>query len=843
MTKRELVSIVLPLYNREKTIERAVKSVLNQTYTNLELIVVDDCSSDRSVDIVNAIDDKRLRIVKLKKNGGACRARNRGIDEANGEYIAFQDSDDEWALNKLEIQLNALKNSKADVNFCAFNRVSKKKSTRIPKRDFKISKQGKWLAQELLKDNFISTQTILAKREVFRKVRFDEKLPRFQDWDLAIRLAQNYTLSYVDNSLVNVYIQDDSITRNGKKGLKALEILLNKYSDICERNPEIMRAFLYKKCILGYKSGMNMRTETKKYLRGGFNLKIFYVWLWSMLKKRKRSEQRERNIITRFRTWATNHQPVILGVLVFLLLLVSMVLHYLAGPGDLWGVNYNYDSGFFSDSIDVELYADGPLVPKLTKLRYTLNGDDPSVSGKVYDEPIRLEKKDDISVYTITAAFCYARMKCGTPVTKTYVLGDNLSDDVDLDFISITSARKNLYDYDTGIMVKGKTYDDNVASGKYNGRLMVPGNYSQRGDEWVRDAHVTMLGAGTGEVLLDTDLGIAISGNTSAALPVKSIKLAANKKYGYEKFVFDFGGSGTLNSDLAKLEKYNSIRLRSGAQDQTYGNIRSSVVSRLAEQAGFPGCTATKRVIVYLNGKYYGIFDAQQNYSDSFLTKRFNLNESDMIIKAKGAELSALKDAGLMDLFNADLNDRENKEKLEAKVDMDDYLRYYALEILWNNTDWPQNSFEMWRYTGTADRKNKYSDGRFRFLVYDTDLTYQTEQSHVYFKYSNGDTFESIMENRARAKGSTLVNVLKSDYYREKFIDILREYINGALRTENVLSVIESEANVIDRQMRVNYSEARYDIWREQIDLMKKAASERNDAIKIDIKKYFNVDL
>ena len=92
-----LVSVIIPLYNREKTIQRAVDSVLNQIYTNIEVIVVDDGSTDDSVKMLHKYGgDERVKVFCQPQNKGANAARNRGIREARGEYIAFHDSDDAW---------------------------------------------------------------------------------------------------------------------------------------------------------------------------------------------------------------------------------------------------------------------------------------------------------------------------------------------------------------------------------------------------------------------------------------------------------------------------------------------------------------------------------------------------------------------------------------------------------------------------------------------------------------------------------------------------------------------------------------------------------------------------
>ena len=93
MEQEPLISVIIPTYNREKTIDRAVDSVLKQTYSNLEVIVVDDGSSDRTEEIVKGISDPRVRFYKLPQNGGAGHARNEGVKLAGGELIAFHDSD------------------------------------------------------------------------------------------------------------------------------------------------------------------------------------------------------------------------------------------------------------------------------------------------------------------------------------------------------------------------------------------------------------------------------------------------------------------------------------------------------------------------------------------------------------------------------------------------------------------------------------------------------------------------------------------------------------------------------------------------------------------------------
>ncbi len=119
-----LVSIITPLYNSEEYIEETILSVLNQTYKNWEMLIIDDCSTDNGVEVVNKyIGDKRIKYYKLKVNGGAAICRNKGIELANGEFIAFLDSDDLWKKEKLEKQINFMKNNNCSISFTEYEEI------------------------------------------------------------------------------------------------------------------------------------------------------------------------------------------------------------------------------------------------------------------------------------------------------------------------------------------------------------------------------------------------------------------------------------------------------------------------------------------------------------------------------------------------------------------------------------------------------------------------------------------------------------------------------------------------------------------------------------------------
>lgn len=222
----EKISVIIPTYNREKTIKKALESVIQQTYSDLEIIVVDDNSSDNTIKEVKAIDDNRIKIIKNSCNRGACFSRNIGVEYSQGKYIAFQDSDDIWELDKLSKQLALLKEKKFDVVSCYIKQIySDSKEKRFP-QDIKSYYED---SSNIFYENYFSTQTIIGKKECFIKEKFDEKFPRFQDWDLMIRMSNKYNVGFLEEELVKAFIQIDSISASHQKAIDGYQLLLNKY--------------------------------------------------------------------------------------------------------------------------------------------------------------------------------------------------------------------------------------------------------------------------------------------------------------------------------------------------------------------------------------------------------------------------------------------------------------------------------------------------------------------------------------------------------------------------------------------------------------------------------------
>lgn len=219
----EMVSVIIPTYNRAQLIKRAVVSVLKQTYRDFELIIVDDGSQDETEEIIDKIiketQGDRIRYIKLDRNQGVSHARNVGIQEAKYEYIAFLDSDDEWMPLKIELQMQKMLNADKEVAlvFCRMGgkkRDSEERYVCPPENVPKEILVGN-LFSGLLQQNVIGTPTMLVRKECLKQVGgFKESLRCIEDWEMILRLARKWKIEFVDEQLVEVYKTEGSISVN-----------------------------------------------------------------------------------------------------------------------------------------------------------------------------------------------------------------------------------------------------------------------------------------------------------------------------------------------------------------------------------------------------------------------------------------------------------------------------------------------------------------------------------------------------------------------------------------------------------------------------------------------------
>ncbi len=241
-----LVSVIIPTYNRAETVSRAIDSVLEQTHDDLEVLVVDDGSTDDTAAVLESYDDDRVRPIYHETNQGANVARNTGIEHARGKYAAFLDSDDEWVPEKLEAQLEVLENRSEEwvAAYCGFafeltsasDRLRGLAASVLSRADDQPRMEGgEELVGEILADNVHTGagSTLIVRTDVAREGGgFDETLDRFQDPEFVLRILEVGKLAFVDEPLV---VREETGTPPADTIRRADEQYLSLYADEVDR--------------------------------------------------------------------------------------------------------------------------------------------------------------------------------------------------------------------------------------------------------------------------------------------------------------------------------------------------------------------------------------------------------------------------------------------------------------------------------------------------------------------------------------------------------------------------------------------------------------------------------
>jgi len=281
----EVVSVIIPTYNRPTLLRRALESVVNQSYKNLEIIIINDGGDESSRDITQSFKDDRITYLSHGSNKGGSAARNTGIRNTKGEYIAFLDDDDQWIPSKIETQLNKMAKTDPDVGFC-FSAVTNVYENR---------EEDTWVPEgiddyfdlALERFNGFLNVTLFVKKAVLEDVGgFDENLPSHQEVDLVLKMARKYKGLGINRSLVKVDMSDHrQVGRNLLKRAKGREMILKKYLNEFSIKPIVFAKHQFGLGLMYRDMGNFDKAQSifKEALKNNFNLRYlahFIILLW-----------------------------------------------------------------------------------------------------------------------------------------------------------------------------------------------------------------------------------------------------------------------------------------------------------------------------------------------------------------------------------------------------------------------------------------------------------------------------------------------------------------------------------------------------------------------------------
>ena len=282
------VSVIIPTYNRVELLRFAIESVLEQTFTNFEIIVSDDKSTDNTRDVVGDFSDERIKYILNEGKKGPSGARNTAILASAGEYIAFLDDDDKWLPEKLQKQVDMLDDSR--LNICGVYTKSLKKDIltgKIISPNPETDKVRGNLLYQLIIKSPIHTPTVLVRKSCLEEVGlFDENMSYMEDLDLWIRLSMNWDFEYISSPLAEVYVHGIAhLSRNLVVQTAGREKLLRKYKHLFRKNRRSWGA-LYLCLGAQYCQLKEMKKGRKNIIKGIIKYpfsKIAYFHLFSSL--------------------------------------------------------------------------------------------------------------------------------------------------------------------------------------------------------------------------------------------------------------------------------------------------------------------------------------------------------------------------------------------------------------------------------------------------------------------------------------------------------------------------------------------------------------------------------
>ena len=519
-------------------------------------------------------------------------------------------------------------------------------------------------------------------------------------------------------------------------------------------------------------------------------------------------------------------------------------------------VSFSLDNTFVMTTTELVLTADNAVA-----IYYTLDGTIPDENAEKYQTPIQLTATKNAVAYPVSARALYEDGTWSETAIRTYFAGQSLDERYDTLIFSITTDPYNLYDYEYGILVKGKMRDEYLLE---NPDAVIdgttPANYLMRGKESERPIHLEVF-TQNGDLVLEQDAGVRVYGGWSRSNDMKSLKLFARKEYDEEnnKFRYPFFTT-SLDEGEQLVDSFKRLVLRAYGNDINNAFIREELFQTLAKQAGYEA-KAVRPVAVYVNGAYFGAYYLTEPYHESYFEEHYRKFDGVMEIlegtehnkegESDGSNQYAVDDYQNMyyKYSKADLTDDAVYAELCEQVDVKNYIEYYAYQMYIGNEDWPQNNYKVYRYY--AAEGEEYSDeapfdGKWRYLLHDMDFSTGIYGTGVTQRYLT----ELIGEPGSYSSTCPLFSqLMRREDCQDIFIKKTLELLNGVFRSEyfnEQMSIMHEER--LNEQLHSPES-GHLETWGTEISQVEKNMSniktymaKRGNYIYMNLYAFFDMD-
>ncbi|QSX05774.1 CotH kinase family protein [Sedimentibacter sp. zth1] len=529
---------------------------------------------------------------------------------------------------------------------------------------------------------------------------------------------------------------------------------------------------------------------------------------------------------------------------------INPLLNYFPGS-KLEKPFFSHKGGCYDSQFNLEL----STINKCASIYYTLDGTDPTTSSIKYTAPILIEEKENMLTIVRAKAFC-DDFSSSDIVTNSYFVQNNNYYNSSIPIVSIVSNNKNLYDYKTGILVKGEVYDEWLKNGSKLLTNVIPANYTQEGRKWERKANIEIFKYKS-QPYTNQGIGIRVFGGYSRENSIKSLAC-------YARDCYDANDYFSLNYLGNKDIKLNKLVLRTPSSDSNGALFRDDLNQSLVPSNLNIQKQEAQTCILFLNGIFMGIHSIKEAYNNQYFKSYYGIEYDDIVILKNPTDVTGTEinegfpgdEMYFNKMYNFikanDMSKEANYNYIIRFLDIDNFIEYYILQIYCANRDWPGNNVKVWRKRteGYVEDASYGHDGRWRYLLYDTDysLGLHTSTTPQYdFDMISFATDETKTE-WPNPNWSTLIfrKLLDNDKFKTQFINTFADRLNTIYKEDNVLDSINKFADIYEPYVQEHINvwqifKGNINLWYNQISILKDFVKSRPMYVRNHIIDYFKL--
>jgi hypothetical protein len=530
---------------------------------------------------------------------------------------------------------------------------------------------------------------------------------------------------------------------------------------------------------------------------------------------------------------------------------------------------FSRTGGYYEGPFELKLEAEGAY----TKIYYTLDGSEPTTDDLVYDAPISIHSRrgepavlayqqemsprwvppvGDVFQATVVRARVFDKNgKNSSPtVTHTFIVDETKR--YTLPVVSLTTNPDYFFDYEYGIYVMGRAYDELYDPNPDLNPWERTANYKLYGEEWQRPIHIEFFEP-NGELGFSQDAGVRIQGTATRERPQKSLRIYAsdydrqNDTINYELF------PGLMNPITGEpVNSFKTVVLRNGGSDWGFTLFRDAFMQSLVSHM-LINTQAQRPVVVFLDGEYWGIYNLRERADEYYLASYYNLDPSEIVVMEGNGALNAgsLGDGqpyfDMLDFIREyDITDTENYAHIQTQMDVKNYIDYQIAEIYLNNTNWPHANVKFWRKKIDGyDPDAPYGhDGRWRWIIYDTDFGFGFDGRELAVEHNN--LLNATHPELHEWAGELFSSLLENPEFRTAFINRFADQLNTSFTPSQVIDRIDQmqaarEPEIAEMIRRWRGSDATVEQWHNSVDLLRYFGENRPGFVRQHIIDYFGL--